>query len=269
MANPHWLDDIFAGVMVAVALYSAGRLAAARAWSRPTHRDVDVAHVLMGTSMAGQLVSDLNPIPNGVWELVFTFLSAWFAWKCYDFVRHPGIDSRYDDHVHRLSRRVIHLVMALAMLYMYLAAVPAEIGTGMAMGTATGTTSNFVLVPMVFILALLASAIWQLDSIGHFAAAPPAATSRRAHPGGCPVGGHRGTGGQRGVRQRGSDPRHQRSRPATRLAVAPARDRGAHRDERHHGLHAGPDVVTATRPDHPLSKPDHRTEDPDGYEHDL
>ncbi len=169
MSNPQWLDDIFAGVMVAVALYSAGRLVAARAWARPTHRDVDVAHVLMGASMAGQLVSDLNPIPNGVWEVVFTFLSAWFAWKCYDFVRHPGIDSRYDDHVHRLSRRLIHLVMALAMLYMYLAAVPAEIGTGMAMGTATGTTADFLLVPMVFILALLASAIWQLDSIGRFA----------------------------------------------------------------------------------------------------
>jgi Domain of unknown function (DUF5134) len=177
MANPQWLDDAFASLMVAVAFYSAGRLAAARAWARPAHRDVDVAHVLMGASMAGQLVSELNPIPSGVWEAVFTFLSAWFAWKCYDFVRHPGIDSPYDDHVHRVSRRLIHLVMALAMLYMYLAAVPAEIGTGMAMGTATGTTADFLLVPMVFILALLASAIWQLDSIGRFA---PAAGPRRA-----------------------------------------------------------------------------------------
>ena len=84
--------------------------------------------------------------------------------------------------------------MALAMLYMYLAAVPAEIGTGMAMGTATGTTSDFVLVPMVFILALLASAIWQLDSIGRFAATPaprqpvgaltPVGVPRRRPPGG-------------------------------------------------------------------------------------
>lgn len=169
MSNPQWLDDFFAGLMMAVALYSAGRLVASRAWARPTHRDVDVAHVLMGVSMAGQLVSDLNPIPNGVWEVVFTLLSAWFVWKCYDFLRHPGVDSRYDDHVHRLSRRLIHLVMALAMLYMYLAAVPGEIGTGMAMGTATGTTADFLLVPMIFIVALLASAIWQLDSIGRFA----------------------------------------------------------------------------------------------------
>jgi hypothetical protein len=188
MSNPQWLDDAFAALVVAVALYSAGRVVATRAWARPTHRDVDVAHVLMGTSMAGQLVSDLNPIPSGVWEVVFGSLSAWFAWKCYDFVKHPGTDSRYDDHVHRLSRRLIHLTMALAMLYMYLAAVPTDIGTGMAMGTPTGATADFVLLPMVFIVALLASAIWQLDAIGRFA---PAVSSHRPAPSLAPVGGTR------------------------------------------------------------------------------
>ncbi|MGH9080675.1 MAG: DUF5134 domain-containing protein [Acidimicrobiales bacterium] len=172
MSNPTWLDDLLAGVMAAVAIYSVARLVASRVWSRPTHRDVDAAHVLMGASMAGQLVSDLDPITSGVWEVVFSFLAAWFVWRCYEFVRSPGIDSRYDDHVHRLSRRLVHLTMALAMLYMYLAATPAELGSGMAMGTATGTTADFVLVPMVFILVLLASAIWQLDAIGRFAPSP-------------------------------------------------------------------------------------------------
>ena len=71
--------------------------------------------------------------------------------------------------MHRLSRRLIHLVMSLAMLYMYLAAVPAAVDSGgsMAMGAATGATTNFVLLPLAFIVSLFASAIWELDRIGH------------------------------------------------------------------------------------------------------
>jgi len=79
VTNPGWLNDIFAAVMLVVAIYSAGRLVAGRAWSRPTHRDVDVAHVLMGTAMSGMLVSDLNPVPNGAWEVVFSLLAVWFV----------------------------------------------------------------------------------------------------------------------------------------------------------------------------------------------
>ncbi len=168
MSNPSWLNDIFAGVMVAVAVYGVGRLVAARRWSRPTHQDVDVAHVLMGTAMAGMLVSDLNPIPSGVWETVFSVLSVWWIWRCYQFIRDPSTGLGYEQHVHRLSRRLIHLVMSLAMLYMFLAAVPAAVGSGgsMAMGAATGATANFVLLPLAFIVALFASAIWELDRIG-------------------------------------------------------------------------------------------------------
>ncbi len=173
MSNPHWLNDIFAAVMVAVALYSTGRLVTARIWSRPIHRDVDVAHVLMGTAMAGMLVSDLNPFPTGAWEVVFSLLAAWFIWRCYQFVRDPDPSTGYHQHAHRLSRRLIHLVMALAMLYMYLAAVPAAVGSGgsMAMGAATGATANFVLLPLLFIAVLFVSAIWEVDRIGHLSLA--------------------------------------------------------------------------------------------------
>ena len=170
MTNPGWLNDLFAGLMLLVAAYSIGRLVAARAWSRPIHRDVDVAHVLMGTAMAGMLVSDLNLLPIGLWELVFSSLAGWFVWRCYQFLVNPGAESYYHEHVHRLSRRMIHLVMSLAMLYMYLAAVPSEPVTGgsMAMGAATGMTADFALLPAGFVLALLVSAIWQLDAIGRF-----------------------------------------------------------------------------------------------------
>jgi hypothetical protein len=189
VSNPHWLNDIFAAVMLAVALYSAGRLVSARIWSRPIHRDVDVAHALMGTAMAGMLVSDLNPFPTGAWEVVFSLLAAWFIWRCYQFVsdRYPSIG--YHQHVHRLSRRLIHLVMALAMLYMYLAAVPAVVGSGgsMAMGAATGATANFVLLPLLFIAALFASGIWEVDRIAHLSLAD--ATHDRRAPAFASMGG--------------------------------------------------------------------------------
>src|ERR1700722_10367787 len=123
MRNPLWLDDLFGGVMVVVAVYSLGRLIAARVWSRPIHRDIDEAHVLMGTSMAGQLVSALNPVPGRVWELVFAALAARFLRRGYEFGNRLGTDGEYDPHLHRRARRLIHTTMALAMLYMYLAAV--------------------------------------------------------------------------------------------------------------------------------------------------
>jgi Domain of unknown function (DUF5134) len=176
VTNPGWLNDIFATVMTVIAAYSAGRLVAARLWSRQTHKDVDIAHILMGVAMAGMLVSDLNPLSSGFWEVIFSLLSAWFIWRCYQFVRDPNTGIRYDQNVHRLSRRLIHLVMSLAMLYMYLAAAPAPAVSGgsMAMGAATGATTNFVLLPLLFIVSLLASAIWELDRLGHLSCSRPA-----------------------------------------------------------------------------------------------
>jgi hypothetical protein len=189
VTNPGWLNGIFAAVMIAVAAYSAGRLVAARTWARPTHRDVDVAHILMGTAMAGMLVSDLNPFPIGLWEVVFSVLATWFIWRCYQFVRDPRSGLGHDQNVHRLSRRLIHLVMSLAMLYMYLAAVPAAVGSGgsMAMGAASGATTNFVLLPLVFMVALFASAIWELDRLGHWAGSH--ASDDKATPVLVPAGG--------------------------------------------------------------------------------
>jgi hypothetical protein len=175
VTNPSWLNDIFAAIMLAVATYSAGRLVAAHQWSRQTHKDVDIAHILMGVAMGGMLVADLNPLPNGLWEVIFSLLSAWFILRCYQWVRDPNTGIRNDQNVHRLSRRLIHLVMSLAMLYMYLAAVPTAVvpGGSMAMGAATGATTNFVLLPLVFIVSLLASAIWELDRLGHLSSSRP------------------------------------------------------------------------------------------------
>lgn len=173
MTGADWVDGLFAALMVAVAIYAAGRLVAARTWGRPTHRDVDVAHVLMGSAMAGMLESGLTTLPIGLWEVVFTLLTAWFVWRCARFASERGVEGRDSDHVHHLSHYVTHLVMAAAMLYMYLAAFPtaSRSGSGMAMGAARGTTVDFVLLPLVFVGVLLSSAIWELDGIGRFAPA--------------------------------------------------------------------------------------------------
>ena len=55
MTGPSWLADGFAGLMLLTAVYCAGRLAAARIQRRPTERDVDLVHALMGVAMAGLL----------------------------------------------------------------------------------------------------------------------------------------------------------------------------------------------------------------------
>jgi hypothetical protein len=68
---------------------------------------------------------------------------------------------------------LIHLVMALAMIYMYLAAVPAQAQTGavMSMTGPTGAGANFVGLPLLFVLTLFASAVWQLDGLSRYAPA--------------------------------------------------------------------------------------------------
>jgi len=43
MGGPAWLTAIFAAASLAVAVYCAGRLTAARRWRRPTEPDTDGA----------------------------------------------------------------------------------------------------------------------------------------------------------------------------------------------------------------------------------
>lgn len=174
MSGPDWLDNSFAAVMVVVAVYSLGRLVAARAWSRPTHLDVDAAHVLMGVAMAGMLTATLNPIPDGAWEAVFAGVALWFVWRCWRFVARHGVEGRDEDHVHHLSHYLTHLVMASAMFYMYLVAtkgVGASKHAGMAMNGATGAAADFVGIPLFFVMVLFASGIWELDGVQRFSPA--------------------------------------------------------------------------------------------------
>ncbi len=120
MIGPSFLAGGLAIVMIAVAVYRAGRLVAARRGHRMIERDVDVVHIAMGLGMAGMLVPRLNPLAGGAWTFgatVFFALSAsWFLTRVLVAV----LGSRPVGH------HLAHLLASGAMLYM-LDGVP---GTG-------------------------------------------------------------------------------------------------------------------------------------------
>jgi hypothetical protein len=171
MANPQWLYYVFATLMLLVAAYSLVLLVVTVAGHRPAGWDVDVAHVLMGVSMAGMFIADWAFGSSRTWEVVFASLLVWFS-LC-------GAVSiqRYGFH---LSHYLIHAVMSLAMLLMY--AFPRganEATSGMSMSMAVQSGSR--LDPgLSFLLALviLASAIFTLASAkkgaSHHGSHPPA-----------------------------------------------------------------------------------------------
>ncbi len=81
MISPGWLADILAAVVIAVALFSAARLAAARGRQRRCEVDADGVHVLMGIAMAGMFVPQLATLPDPVWAAVFAAGAGWFGWR--------------------------------------------------------------------------------------------------------------------------------------------------------------------------------------------
>ena len=110
--------------MVAVSLYCVGMADRGHGGvSRQSHVDVNVSHVAMGLAMAGMLVPRLNLLPDGLWEAVFVAIALWFSWQGARFVAGTSRAPGRRPPSHGLSHYLIHLVMALAMLYMYLAAV--------------------------------------------------------------------------------------------------------------------------------------------------
>ena len=114
MGGPAWLTDIFAAASLAVAVYCAGRLAAARRWHRPTELDTDGAHVVMGVAMAGMLVSGLRTLPSAIWEVVFAAAAAWFGYRMLQ-ARRGAQPSPW-----RSSHPLPHLVECAAMVFMFL-----------------------------------------------------------------------------------------------------------------------------------------------------
>ena len=137
--TPLWLGDLLAAVMIATAVYCAGRLGYARARNLTTHRDVDGLHVLMGVAMAGMLsthLASLAPVRGALHALWLTFFALSTAWFGYRAVASRTARGRGQLACGE-SGPLIHVFGSAAMLYMFAAA-----GSGGAMsGTGTSATS--------------------------------------------------------------------------------------------------------------------------------
>jgi len=162
MGGPTWLTAIFAAASLAVAVYCAGRLIAARRWHRPTELDTDGAHVVMGVAMAGMLVSGLRTLPSAIWEVVFAAAAVWFGYRMLQ--RRRGAQPS----PWRSSHPLPHLVECAAMVFMFLI-LPASAAVGAATSgmsiTMTATESRFSFLTLPLALYLLGYVVWLGDRV--------------------------------------------------------------------------------------------------------
>jgi hypothetical protein len=176
MGGPGWLTDIFAALMLTVAVYCASRLVVARRWRRPTELDTDGAHVVMGVAMAGMLVTGLRSLPTGMWQAVFAVGACWFGWRMVQ-ARRSAARSPW-----RCLHPVPHLVECAAMLFM-LGVLPASIAVrsaaaGMSGMSAPATGSRFSFLALVLALFMFGYVAWVGDRLNLRTPAPAPATQR-------------------------------------------------------------------------------------------
>jgi len=185
MGGPTWLTAIFAAASLAVAVYCAGRLVAARRWHRPTELDTDGAHVVMGVAMAGMLVSGLRTLPSAIWEVVFAAAAVWFGYRMLQ--RRRGAQPS----PWRSSHPLPHLVECAAMVFMFLILPSAAAGAATSMSmTMTATESRFSFLTLPLALYLFGYVVWLGDRVTLHAPAPalalataPASASAGSGPG--------------------------------------------------------------------------------------
>jgi len=227
---PSWILDIFAAIMLVVAAVSAARLVAARPWWHGAQRaalaDIDVAHLLMAIAMAGMLVSGLQTLPNGGWEVIFAVMTAWFGYRVVRDARVSGVRALAGGHC------APHLIHAAAMLYMFMAlTAPTAHGSvgmgGMSGGGMSGMgTLQLPLLAFLFALALIGYSIWDLDQLsgpgasGHYSLA-----TARVVPTGpvlAGVGAPAGPGTAAGTALASAPPALSAAEPAEAVHVPPA-----------------------------------------------
>ena len=203
MAGPSWLAAALATVMIATAIYCAGRLAAARLWQRITEVDADAVHVAMGVAMAGMLLPRLSPLPVTAWEAVFGASAAWFAYRAArSRLPRNAAGSRW-----RCSHPVAHLVESAVMIYM-LAVLPGSWpgwpGRAMAMpgmgGGPAAAGGSLSALAVILALFMIGYVLWTADQLTALVRATAAATSAAVRDqSGTPAvaAGHSGVAGVR------------------------------------------------------------------------
>lgn len=130
MGTPSWLYYLFGLLMLAIAAYGLVLLVYSVTGRHHWGRDVDIAHLAMGVSMAGMFVTKWAFGPSAVWELIFAALLIWFMVRSIQSIQHFGLHKPH---------QAIHAAMSFAMLLMYWYPMGSTSGaTGMSMSAASG-----------------------------------------------------------------------------------------------------------------------------------
>ena len=176
MGAPVWLSDIFAGLMLAVAVYCASRLVAIRVLRKTTEVDTEVVHIVMGVAMAGMFVTGLRILSTGIWEAILGIAGAWFAWRVVR-ARRAGHEDSW-----RCPHPLPHLVECGAMLYMFVA-LPVVAGkvtaAGMGGMAVSATESRFSILALgmtVFMLGYVVQVANRMPALATATGTGPAGT---------------------------------------------------------------------------------------------
>jgi hypothetical protein len=169
---PAQILEILGAVMLLAAEVSVGQLVVARAWSRRSGTDADIAvsYLLTRIAMAGILLPGLSIVPNAAWEVVFAVMTAWFVWCLGRESRGRGGAAVASGHC------APYLVRSATMLYVFAAlAGPFAAGSGMSMsgmggmsgmtGASSGgmPTLHAPTLALIFALLVIAFTVRDLD----------------------------------------------------------------------------------------------------------
>ncbi len=156
MGTPSWLYYLFGLVMLTVAAYSVALLILSVTGRHHSGRDVDIAHICMGISMAGMFVAKWAFGPSAMWELIFTTLMVWFIVRSIQSVQTFGLHKPHE---------TIHAFMNLAMLLMYLFPRASTAGAmSMSMAMSSGAAKLDPGIGFALAVTFFASAIFTLAS---------------------------------------------------------------------------------------------------------
>jgi hypothetical protein len=158
MGGPGWLTGIFVAIMVAVAVYCAGRLVVARQIRRLTEVDSDGVHVVMGVAMAGMLAPGLRILPSGIWEVVFAVGAGWFGWQFVQGRRGASAGPS----AWRCPHPLPHLVECAAMIYMFAAVAPRVAPAAMGM---SGSGARFSVLALALAVFMIGYVVWVGDGL--------------------------------------------------------------------------------------------------------